>query len=30
LKATGLGMIAELGLALAAAGVWLAAVLSGV
>lgn len=30
LRATGLGMIAELGLALAAAGVWLAAVLSGV
>ncbi len=30
LKATGLGMICELGLALAASGVWLVAVLSGV
>lgn len=30
LKATGLGMLSELGLALAAAGVWLVAVLSGV
>lgn len=30
LKATGLGMICELGLALAAAAVWLVAVLSGV
>jgi uncharacterized protein YqgC (DUF456 family) len=30
LKATGLGMLAELGLALASAGLWLAAVLGGV
>ncbi|MCA0293907.1 MAG: DUF456 domain-containing protein [Actinobacteria bacterium] len=30
LKATGLGLIAELGLALAAAGVWLVAVLAGI
>lgn len=30
LKATGLGMLSELGLALASAGVWLVAVLSGV
>ncbi len=30
LKATGLGMLAELGLALAAAGVWLVAVLNGI
>ena len=30
LKATGLGMLSELGLALAAAGVWLVAVLSGI
>lgn len=29
LKATGLGMVAELGLALAASGVWLVAVLNG-
>jgi uncharacterized protein YqgC (DUF456 family) len=30
LKATGLGMLGELGLALAASGVWLVAVLSGI